>query len=898
MTLLPICTCREQENNMDKIYIIDAINFLFRAYYAIGPMTNPKGQSTSALYGFIRSVQKIIKDYSPEHIVCVFDGANNKKIRQEIYPEYKANREKGPEDFYPQILLALEYCKLAGLPILMKEGYEADDTMASVCLWTKDKKTISYLCTSDKDLMQLVDDNTFVLNAHKNNLLVDKDKVKEMFGVSPTQILDLLALMGDSSDNIPGVAGIGPKTAATLLQKYNSLEHILAKTDEIGGKKGEVLQTQKNQALMSKDLATLITDVDFPREISFFTKKTPDNTKLKEFYQEMRFTTLLKELTPEKTEDTLPETTEYILVDSEDKIQLLVEDLKKHKEIAVDTETTFDHPLQAKLVGIGFCVEKAMAYYIPYVRGIDPKVINSYLKPLFSSSSLSFIGHNIKFDLHILKQHGLEIRNVCFDTMLASYVINPQNRRHNLDQITLEVFEKKKIPIKNLVGDGRKKIPMEEVPLKKICEYCCEDVDYTFRLKEHFSKIIKEKNLEFVFYDIEIPLIPVLVKMEEKGMYLDVKKLTEMSAELTNELKILENKIHEEVGRPFNIKSPKQLSEALYTDLGLRPSRKKGAETSTAAHILEEIAADNPIVSTVLEYRGLEKLRSTYTQSLADQVNPKTNRIHCTFNQSIAATGRLSCQDPNLQNIPIRSERGRKIREGFKPEKENWVYLSFDYSQIELRLLAHFSEDPELIHAFKNNLDIHAHTASIIFDTPIKDITKEMRTQAKTVNFGLLYGQGPYGLAKQLGISVQKAKEFIETYFSLYKKVKEYFDFSIQEARKFEFVKTLTGRIRPLHEINNKNMMIKSAAERLAINSPLQGTNADIIKKAMISIDEEIKELKGFLFLQIHDELLFEVPTDEIEIFKTIVKEKMENAFKLKIPLLVDIAVGNNWGEC
>lgn len=897
---MPICICLELENDMDKIYIIDAVNYLFRAYYAIGPMTNPQGQSTSALYGFIRSVEKILKDFSPENIVCVFDGPDNKKLRREIYSEYKANREKGPEDFYPQIELAIQWCKKAGLPLLIVEGFEADDTMASVCLWAKNQAVTSYLCTSDKDLMQLVDENTFVLNAHKNNLLVDRKKVEEMFGVSPTQILDLLALMGDSSDNIPGVEGIGPKTAASLLQKFNSLEQILDKAEEIGGKKGQTLLAQRKQALMSKDLATLIFDVPFPKEHSFFTKKEPDFQQLKEFYQEMRFLTLLKELDHESNEpkEVELEKKEYILIDTEEKLQLLVENLKKQTEIVVDTETTFDHPLQAKLVGFGFCVEKAKAYYIPFVKAIDPKIICSYLSPLFASPSISFVGHNIKFDVHVLNQHGLSIKNIGFDTMIASYVINPQNRRHNLDQVTLQIFEKKKIPIKTLIGEGRKKISMEDVPLSKICEYCCEDVDYTFRLKEYFSKKLEEKNLESVFYDIEIPLLPILVEMEENGMYLDVEKLSEMSKSLELELKILAEKIHKEVGRSFNINSPKQLSEALYKDLGLKPSRKKGAETSTAAHILEEIAEENPIVSTILEYRGLEKLRSTYTQSLADQVNSKTNRIHCTFNQSVAATGRLSCSDPNLQNIPVRSERGRKIREGFKPEKENWVYLSFDYSQIELRLLAHFSEDMELVNAFNNNEDIHAHTASIIFDLPICDVTKKMRNQAKTVNFGLLYGQGPFGLAKQLGISTKEAKQFIEMYFSRYKKVKDYFDKSIEEARKLGFVKTITGRIRPLLEINNKNMMIRSAAERLAINSPLQGTNADIIKKAMISIDKDIKDLNGFLILQIHDELLFEVPNNEIDIFKKIVKEKMEHAFKLKIPLAVDIAVGKNWGEC
>lgn len=886
---------------MEKIYIVDAVNYLFRAYYAIGSMTNPKGQSTSALYGFIRSVQKLIKDFDPKHLVCVFDGPDNKKHRQKMYAEYKAHRKSAPDDFYPQIALAVEFCKKAGLPYLMVDGYEADDTMASIDLWAKQKGITSYLCTSDKDLYQLVDDNSFILNAHKNNLLVDKKKVEEIFGVTPNQILDLLALMGDTSDNIPGVEGIGPKTAASLLQKFKTLDEILNNTDQIAGKKGTTLLEQKDKALLSKELATLIYTVPFPKEETFFEIKTPDNQELKEFYQYMRFLTLLKEMEEEKPKtQAIEKNLEYILIDTEEKLKELVQKLKVQKEIVIDTETTFDHPLLAELVGIGFCYESAKAFYVPYLNTLDSETINYYLAPILKSKEIGFIGHNIKFDLHVLNNQGLEIQNIAFDTMIASYVLNPQNRRHNLDQITLEVFDKKKISIKSLVGEKRKQISMKEVPLDKICAYCCEDVDYTFRLKEVFEKKLKEKKLENVFYSYEIPLIPVLQKMEEKGIYLNANKLKEMSVSLQKELNILENQIHQEVGKSFNINSPKQLSEALYVDLGLTPSRKKGAQTSTAASVLEELAEETPIISKILEYRGLEKLRSTYTETLIDQVNPNTHRIHCTFNQSIAATGRLSCQDPNLQNIPVRSDRGRKIREGFKPQKENWVYLSFDYSQIELRLLAHFSSDPELLSAFNHNQDIHTHTASILFDVPIKDVTKQMRHQAKTVNFGLLYGQSAFGLAKQLGISAKEAKAFIELYFNRYQKVKEYFRTSIDKAREEGFVKTITGRIRPLPEINNKNMMIRSAAERLAINSPLQGTNADIIKKAMIEIDHLINEknLKGFMLLQIHDELLFEVPHEEIEIFKKIVSDKMENAFSLKVPLRVDIAVGNNWGEC
>lgn len=886
---------------MERIYILDAINYLFRSYYAIGPMTNPEGQSTSALYGFIRTVQKLIREFSPKNLVCVFDGPRNKESRIEIYEQYKAHRKVGPEDLYPQIDLAVSFCKMAGIPYLMIEGYEADDVMASIALKKKNLKEI-YLCTSDKDLFQLINENTFILNVHKNNLVIDSKKVEEIYGISPKQMLDLLALMGDSADNIPGVEGIGPKTAASLLREFHTLDNILENTDKISGKKGQILHEQKDLALMSKELATLITDVAIPIEDSFYTLKNPDIGALKEFYRKMHFLTLLKDF-KESDEPATNKTevkTDYQLIDTEDKLIKMCKDLDEKNELALDTETTFAHPLEAELVGIGLCAKEGKAFYIPYLGPIEKKKIHQYLDSFFANIERSFIGQNIKFDLHVLSQHGFAVKNVSFDTMIASHLINPQNRRHNLDQLALEHFDKKKIPIESLVGSRGKKLSMKDVPLHQIAEYCCEDVDYTFRLKKLFTQKLKEKKLEDIFQKIELPLLPVLAKMEKNGIFLDTNQLKTMSKALNQELKILEKEIYQEVGREFNIKSPKQLSEALFIDLGLKCSKMNKAPTSTAAKVLEELAEEAPVVSKVLEFRALEKLRSTYTESLIDERNPNTGRIHCTFNQAVTATGRLSCQNPNLQNIPVRSDRGRKIRGGFKPEKSDWVYLSFDYSQIELRLLAHFSKDAELIKAFRAKEDIHTHTASIVFDVPIEKVTKKMRSQAKTVNFGLLYGQGSFGLSKQLGISTKEAKSFIETYFDRYKNIKNYFDKCIQEVQEKGYSTTITGRRRPIPEINNKNSLIRSAAERLAINSPLQGSNADIIKIAMIEINKEMekKALQGFLILQIHDELLFEVPEKEIEIFKKMVKEKMENAIELAVPLEIVIAVGKNWGEC
>lgn len=883
---------------MEKIFIVDAVNYLFRSYYAIGPMTNNQGQSTSALYGFIRSINKLQREFSPTHLVCVFDGPDNKKHRQEVYSEYKMHRKGAPEDLFPQFELAYDYCEMAGIPALAMENVEADDTMAAIAVWAKKQKAQSFLCTGDKDLCQLVGEDIFVLNVHKDNLLVDAAKVKEMFGVDPDQMLDLLAMMGDKSDNIPGLPGIGPKTAASLLKEFRSLDHILAHTDKLKGKKREIFEKEKDLALMSRELATLKLDVDIPKEESFYELKSDDKEALTAFFHEMKFSSLLKDM------QVLPpvrkKVREYQTIDDKHSLLALFHSLQEAKEICIDTETTSTSPLHADIVGIGLSDKAERAFYIPFNGSLEYSFLLQQCRLFFSINHLSFYGHNIKYDMHILKNIGITLSNISFDTILASYLIHPQNRRHNLDQLVLELFQEEKIPIKQLIGEGRKQKSMSEVPIKEIAEYCCEDVDYTIQLKEYFTEKIQEKQLKGIFYDIEVPLIPVLMKMERRGIFLDQKKISEMAEALEERLRTLTQEIHHEAGVSFNLNSPKQLSEVLYQKLGLKSPMRKKSEFSTDAKVLEMLAEENIVASKVLEYRGLEKLRSTYVAALPKQINPSTGRIHPTFNQSVTATGRLSCQDPNLQNIPIRSEEGRKIREGFRPQKEEWVYLSADYSQIELRLLAHLSKDPELIRAFQNEEDIHAYTASLIFQTPIDEVTKEMRSQAKTVNFGILYGQTPYGLSQELGITQKEASLFIETYFQRYPKVKGYLEKYKEEAKTKKMVSTLFGRQRPIPEIDSKNPHIRAAAERLAINTPLQGTAADIIKMAMIHIQNEIESsnLKGFMILQIHDELLFEIPNVEKEIFTELVKKGMEKIIALEVPLTVDISIGKNWAEC
>lgn len=655
---------------------------------------------------------------------------------------------------------------------------------------------------------------------------------------------------------------------------------------------------------MSKQLATIHTGIDFPKGDTFFHLKTPDLSKVKEFYQDMRFLSLLKELNLDVEEkaplsqEKIPES--YTLIEDAEQLKSLIETLSKEKEICIDTETTSVHPMTAEIVGIGFGVRPGIAWYVPCNGKLEKHVILSMIKPLLENPRIGFIGHNIKYDLHVLFNEGIALKNISFDTILASYLINPQTQRHNLDELSLEKFGKAKIPIDELIGKGKKQITMKEVPIEKVSAYCCEDVDYTLRLKALFEKKLQDLELKPLFDQIEVPLIPILMEMERNGIFVDVKKLEKMSLVLKEKLHRLEKEIFQIAGETFNLNSPKQLSTILFEKMGIKPPKKTTTGFSTAAGVLESLQGESPIIKKILEYRTLEKLRSTYVDSLPEQINPGTSRIHCTFNQSVAATGRLSCQNPNLQNIPIRSDEGNKIREAFKPQKAGWSFVAADYSQIELRLLAHLSGDPSLIKAFKSGEDIHSYTASLIFDVPLKEVTSQMRSQAKTVNFGIIYGQSSFGLAQQLGIGFSEAEEFIKAYFKRYSHVKEFLHFCKESVKKTGRAITLTGRQRPIPDIHNKNPMIRGAAERLAINTPLQGTAADLIKMAMIQVDAYLKNhpTETKMILQIHDELLFETPDEEAKKIGSHVKNIMEGIFDLNIPLIVDISIGKNWGEC
>lgn len=878
---------------MKKLYIIDAAGYVYRSYFAIRNMTNQKGESTNALFGFVRSTLKFLKDFNPEYCIAIFDGKNNTRTRMAIYPKYKATRQSMPPDLLHQIQWAKEFCRLIGISVLDHEGVEADDTIGSIALYYAGSNVETFICSTDKDLCQLVSAKITLIDTYKENLLIGSEQVKEKFGVPPSLIVDYLALTGDASDNVPGVPGIGPKTAADLLNQAGSLEALYATVDQLLGKKKDVLLQNKELAFISKKLVTLHLDVDFPHEESFFLIKPSLNEELKAFYSSMQFHSLMKELAaPEPVENDA----DYVLVDTIEALNDLVLELKKQKALCIDTETTDSHPAFAELLGIALGIKEKKAWFIPLYGPLNKEKVLEILKPLFLDPEIGFFGHNIKYDYHMLKKEGIELQNIIFDTGLASYLLNIHSRRHTLEQLALEHFKFVKTEITSLTGKGKSQIPLQEVPLDKIACYCCEHVDFTIRLKDLFTKQLEERGLSAIYYSLDLPLLTVLAKMEEVGIYLDKEKLASLGDYLKVELARVSSEIYRMAGEEFNLNSPLQIRQILFEKLGIPPP--KG--TSTSADVLEELKWAYPIASLIQEYRMLEKLRSTYVETLPLQVNPKTNRIHCNFNQVVAATGRLSCQDPNLQNIPVRGEVGLRIREAFRPEKEGWSYVAADYSQIELRLLAHLSEDPVLMEAFSKGEDIHTHTASVVFHVPLEMVTKEMRNKAKAVNFGIIYGQGSYGLSQAIGISQKEAAHFIAVYFEKYPKVKAFLEKCKDTTRITGKSVTLMGRERIIPEILNKNTQIRNTAERLAVNTPFQGSAADLIKKAMLNIQESIEKmgLKGYMILQIHDELIFEVPDEEIEIFKQLIKEKMENVISLKVPLIVDVEIGKNWKEC
>ena len=889
---------------MDKIFVIDASGYLYRSYHAIRMMTNAQGDSTNALFGFTRSILKIIKDFNPSHLVAVFDGPNNARKRIEIYADYKAHRKEMPADLRYQIRWAQEYCPLLGIAELMLPDVEADDTMGSIARWAESIGSHVYLCTTDKDMCQVVTDHVSLVNTYKDNFILNPVELEKQYGIRPNQIIDFLAMTGDASDNIPGLPGFGPKTAVELLNTFGSLDYILDHPLEISGKKKQdTLIEYREQGLLSRRLVTL-EPVEIPTDPNFYQLKPASLKELKEFYAKMNFNSLLKELesqvvaTPlaeEQTDDTL-----YQLVDDEATLAHLVEYLSGYKEICIKTEITGASAFSAELVGIGIGVEQKKAWYIPVNGRLEKEAVLGALKPLFTSPMISFYGHNIKEDYHTLLNYGIRLSSIGFDTVLASYLLNSHNHQHSLGHLSLENFRKVSTSAQDLLGKGKNQLELQNIPIERVCEYCCERVDYAMRLKEIFLPQLKERNLIDILEKIELPLLPVLVSMERHGIFVDAHILHHLSEEITHRIRQLEDDIYALAGETFNLNSPKQLSTILFTKLGIKPPKKTATGLSTDAKTLENLKSDYPIAQELLKYRTLEKLRSTYIDALPQEINAHTHRIHCNFNQFMAATGRLSCQNPNLQNIPVRTAEGRKIREAFRPQHPDWSYLAADYSQIELRLLAHLSGEPALIAAFEAKEDVHAYTASLIFNIPLEEVTPEQRNQAKTVNFGILYGQQAIGLAEVLNIDTKTAATFIQMYFERYPRIKSFIESCKQFTKETGKAVTIFGRERLIPEINNKNGMIRSAAERLAINTPIQGSQADIIKLSMIQINKKLaqEQKKAYMILQIHDELIFEVPDEELASVRELVRSTMEDVMQLKVPLLVDIHIGKNWKEC
>ncbi len=883
----------------DSLLVIDASGLLYRSFFALPPLTSPSGEPTGALFGFIRSILKVHHKIAPSLVVSIFDGPNNKKSRLAIYPEYKATRKPTPTELISQIGEAKKFCALWGIPDLCLSGVEADDTIAAVVKWAQTTlRGPIYICTADKDLAQLVNSQVRLVNPAKDDKIIDEQIVKTDLGLHPSQLCDYYALIGDASDNVPGIEGIGPKTALELLTTWKNLDTLLAHAHEIPGKKGERLQSGKEIALLSRTLVTLDDTVPIPHDRTFYIHKQSDIKALHELFLEKGFKTLESLLASPNPSPELSACTHEV-VQTEKQFATFVDWLKKQKTVAIDCETTSLDEYSAELVGIGIAADPHHVYYIDCRTALLAPVVVSTISAILHDCRIGIIGHNLKYDLHVLSRYGLVMPELAFDTLIASWLLNSHERSHNLDDLARRHFNKEKIPIESLIGKGKTSRTMAEAPVADVARYCAEDVEYTLRLKELFEVQLDETHVKSLFFHLEMPLIPILFRMENCGVYINVDHLKALKETIDSSLRALELDVYSMAGKEFNINSPKQLSEVLFHDLNLPKQRKGKQHLSTNVDVMEELSLFHPIAQKIIEYRQFEKLRSTYLETLPLQIR-SDGRVHCRFVQSGTATGRLSCQDPNLQNIPVRTTLGKEIRAAFEPQRPGWVYVSADYSQIELRILAHLSQDPVLVKSFKEGLDIHAMTASELFSVPLDQVTEEMRRRAKAVNFGVIYGQQAFGLARELHIPNKEAQEFIDFYFSRYKDVRATLEQAKEKAHKTGMAETLSGRRRLLPEINSHDFIVRSAQERLAVNTPFQGTAADMIKKAMISIDHwlSLHKLQTKMLLQIHDELLFEAPESELELLLPTIRTMMESVMELIVPLRVEISVGKNWKEC
>lgn len=934
-----------------RLFLLDAYALIFRGYYAFikNPRINSKGMNTSAIMGFMNSLLDVIKREKPDHLAVCFDKGGS-QVRTEMFTEYKANRDETPEAIVIAVPYIQKILEAMHIPVVVKEGFEADDIIGTLAKQAEKENYETFMVTPDKDFAQLVSENIFMYRPARMGNGIEiwgVPEVKEKFEIeNPEQVIDYLGMMGDSVDNIPGLPGVGDKTAKKFLKEFGSMENLLDNVDQLQGKLKEKIEANKELGILSKKLATIITDVPVKFNAKDYELSTPDIEAATTIFEELEFRRIQENfkriflldkeiVAPDVSEKTTPtppkisgdqfdlfnpppgqgnspaETNranqnntkhQYQLVDSSIGQSLLLKKLLSQSSVCFDTETTGLDSLQAQLVGIAFSWENHKGYYLPFPENQqEAQAIIETFRPFFENEQIEKIGHNLKYDLKVLIKYKIKVVGPLYDTMIAHYLINP-DMRHNMDVLAETYLNYSPQSITELIGKkGKNQGNMREVDLEKQTEYAVEDADITFQLKQHFEKELEDANTASLFRDVELPLVEVLTVMEAEGINLNVAFLHQLAKTLTSDIETLEKAVFEEVGETFNLASPKQLGVVLFEKLKLvdKPKKTKTGQYSTAEDTLSFLAKTHPIVEKILQWRSLQKLLTTYVSALPEGLNPNTGRIHTIYNQAVAATGRLSSNNPNLQNIPIRTIRGQEVRKAFIPRDKDHVLMAADYSQIELRIIAALSKDPSMVKAFQNNEDIHTATAAKVFDVPLEEVTREQRGNAKTVNFGIVYGVSAFGLSQQTNLNRSESKELIETYYNTYPQLRAYIANQIDFAREHGYVATVLGRRRYLKDINSQNAVVRGAAERNAVNAPIQGSAADIIKLAMIQIHQKIKadNWQSKMLLQVHDELVFDVVKSEKEAFEKMVKTEMENAFDIGLPLVVDIGFGGNWLE-
>lgn len=889
------------------VYVIDAHNLIYQLFHAIPEMTGPKGEPVGAVFGFARDLFFLLEEQKPDYLFCAFDLPGD-TFRHKLYAEYKANRSAMPDDLIPQIDTIRRMLCAFRIPALGLPGYEADDILATVARITEQRGGRCRLVTSDKDCRQLITDHVAIYSIRKN-LVFDSQMLEKDWGIRPDQVVDFQAITGDSTDNVPGVPGLGPGFAKKLLQKHGSLDAAIeAQGDGLGPKRRQTFNENVEMAQLSRRLVRLDPDVPVPIDWQGGRVHGVDAKALTTLFRQFNFRTLTEKavaLQKETLEPVHRREPNYRLVDSTKALKAFADELGRQKCISIDTETTSLWPRWAEIVGYSFAWKEDEAWYIP-VRApegdpcLDPAEVLETLRPILEDPSIEKIGQNLKYDCIVLRSAGIRLAGIAFDTIVASYLLDAGSRNHTLDELARRYLQHETISIKELIGSGKNQKRMDEVPVTQVADYAAEDAIVPFWLKPVLEKKLAEAELENLFHNVEMPLVEVLAELEYTGIRVDVERLRELSVRHGERLASLEKEIYEIAGHEFNIASPKQLQQVLFDELGL-PVVKKTAKTgpSTDAEVLEELARQHALPARILDYRQVAKLKGTYVDALPEMVFAPTGRVHASFNQVVAATGRLSSSDPNLQNIPIRTEAGREIRSAFVPGEANWLLLAADYSQVELRVLAHFSQDENLCEAFRRDEDIHSRVAGQVYGVELEEVTPEMRRQAKAVNFGVIYGQTAWGLAKQLGIGKDEAAQFIDAYFAGYPGIEVFLDEVLRECREQGYVKTILGRRRAIEGVRSVPNRQRNLAERTAVNTVIQGSAADLIKLAMLAVRRRlaVEERQSRMLLQIHDELVLEVPPEELEPMAGLVVEEMSGAWPMSVPLKVDVKVGTNWAD-